>query len=356
MTRISSEERRDQRWDTRPTERIDIRVSHAGGASVGGVPLVAGPGEEIQHAVLNHLHRLALATGHPVLASVHDARTGYVVPLRVDADGSSSCTGKPVRMTPRVGPLTTEALPRQATPGTVQAPMGVFGPPPVMEAETDPVADPVMDPVADLALDPATDPVTDTVPTSAALESFPEPAPESTATPTPARGFDAVAEDVLGDGPVTVTQEGAALLTEPMTRINEAVREGRIEAADDLAGYTVDQASAVLGPDHPEVLRLRELTAYIAYLAGDPLRAFRLSLDLARLRRDTGDAEGAYGNVQSAATAWRAVRDPGQGLDLGRELIALWTQLTTEEGPAAADIARLESAHARMGRLTARAS
>jgi hypothetical protein len=160
-----------------------------------------------------------------------------------------------------------------------------------------------------------------------------------------------VAEAVLGEeSPVTVS-----FLVEPMGLINEAVKTGRTEEAARLAEGTVGEASAALGPEHDEVLRLRELAAYIAYLAGDPIRSFRLSLDLARIRRRTGDAEGAYGNVQSAASAWRAVRDPRQGLDLGRDLIGLWTELTAEDGPAADDIEQLESARARMGRLTERA-
>jgi hypothetical protein len=154
---------------------------------------------------------------------------------------------------------------------------------------------------------------------------------------------------------VTVTAEGAALLTEPVSRINEAVRAGRIEVAAELAERTVAEASATLGDGHTEVLHLRELTAYIAYLAGDPLRAFHLSLDLARQHRQARDGEGAYGNVRSAATAWRAVRDPEHGLRLGRDLIDLWAQLTTEDGPAADDPEELESARARMGRLTERA-
>ncbi|MCF1645435.1 tetratricopeptide repeat protein, partial [Streptomyces indiaensis] len=175
--------------------------------------------------------------------------------------------------------------------------------------------------------------------------------------PTPPRGFDAVAEAVLGDEPLTAPGESdaPALLAEPVGRINEAVKEGRIEAAAALAEQTLVQASGTLGPEHPEVLRLGELTAYIAYLAGDPLRAFRLSLDLAGARRRTGDAEAAYGNVESAATAWRAVRDPALGLELGRDLIGLWTELAAEDGPAAEEVEQLESARARMGRLTERA-
>jgi hypothetical protein len=195
-----------------------------------------------------------------------------------------------------------------------------------------------------------------TAPRAAVLPEAVMAAADPDPKPTPARGFDAVAEAVLGDDPrIADGEEGPVLLAEPLARINEAVRAGRIEEAATLASGTVTEASGTLGPEHPEVLRLRELLAYVAYLAGEPLRAFRISLDLARVHRRAGDAEGAYGDVQSAATAWRAVRDPGQGLDLGRELIALWTGLTEEEGPAAEDIEELESAHARMDRLTERA-
>ncbi|MEW2238644.1 hypothetical protein [Streptomyces sp. NPDC026666] len=169
---------------------------------------------------------------------------------------------------------------------------------------------------------------------------------------TPARGFDAVAEAVLGEDGVAA----GAVLGEAMARVNAAVRDGRIDVAADLAERTVREASGTLGDEHPEVLRLRELTAYIAYLAGDPLRAFRLSLDLAGLWHRKEDAEAAYGNVQSAATAWRAVRDPEQGLRLGADLITLWTELTEGDGPAADDTEELESARARMRRLTLRAA
>ncbi|WP_438947708.1 hypothetical protein [Streptomyces triticisoli] len=177
-----------------------------------------------------------------------------------------------------------------------------------------------------------------------------------TREPAPARGFDAVAEAVLGEDPRTATGgTGAVLLAEPLARINEAVKEGRIDEAATLTERTVAQTSGTLDPDHPEVLRLRELTAYIAYLAGDPLRSLRLCLDLARIHRRHRDAEAAYGDIQSAATAWRAVRDPEQGLRLGRDLIGLWTELTTEAGPAADDMDQLRSARARMGRLAERA-
>ncbi|MER7401766.1 tetratricopeptide repeat protein [Streptomyces sp. NPDC000070] len=410
MSRLSREKKREQKQAAHaatPAAPVDVRVPGAGtdpagagpgagaggvcdGASVGGVPVFAAPGEEIQQAVLNRLHHIALATGHPVLATVHDERIGYVVPLQVDPDGSSRFTAEPVRTAPPQDAVAAEAPaagavtdppvpppvpedrathvlrpvptfelravpeaphpepedtpPGPATPlGTVAPPTGEFGPPPLMDVRPLPV--------------PGTGPGPN-------RRREPEPmseaellAAEADAKPTPVRGFDAVAEAVLGDEPLGAPGDPAApaLLAEPIARINEAVKEGRIDAAAGLADQTVAEASGTLGPEHPEVLRLRELTAYIAYLAGDPLRAFRLSLDLAGARRRTGDAEAAYGNVESAATAWRAVRDPAVGLELGRDLIGLWTELAAEDGPAAEEIEQLESARARMGRLTERA-
>lgn len=442
MSRLSREKKREQKQAARaatPAAPIDVHVPGPGtdvgggpggvsdGASVGGVPVFAAPGEEIQRAVLNRLHHIALATGHPVLATIRDERIGYVVPLQVDPDGSSHFTAEPVatappgsqhvrgdgattspgsqhvrgeatappepqhspparsdsdthvlRPVPESGRGAAPTFPLRAVPepqpadepvptfelravaepaapapegappapgtamppGTVAPPTGEFGPPPPMDARPLPV------PEAPPAPRPAP------VPEDALIAADPDP------KPTPPRGFDAVAEAVLGDELLTAPGDSAApaVLAEPIARINEAVKEGRIEAASGLAEQTVVQASGTLGPEHPEVLRLGELTAYIAYLAGDPLRAFQLSLDLAGARRRAGDAEAAYGNVESAATAWRAVRDPALGLELGRDLIGLWTELAAEDGPAAEEVEQLESARARMGRLTERAA
>ncbi|WP_460068501.1 tetratricopeptide repeat protein [Streptomyces sp. YKOK-I1] len=544
MSRLSREKKREQSragWSAAVVAPLDVHVRAGGPATIGGVPVAATDGEEIQHAVLGQLHRIALATGHPVLATVHDERIGYVVPLRIETDGSSHFTAEPLRapavsaaqppssppapLTPPttpntptaqtappapatpgaptaptapdapiapttpdapiapagpgapiasahsahsahsattaapVGPIApaapTVALPvlggptalatpaAQATPatpaaptaptapaapvapviagaearglgdegvrsdkpthvlrqvqapeepegggpvfppaqapGTVAAPTGVFGPPPAMDlqsagavpASPEHAPSPFPEPGVPATPDRASEHAPHRFPEAAFTTPEPELKPllaftpdrESAAVldpdpkPTPARGFDAVAEAVLGDDPRTLpgTDGAPALLGEPMAQINEAVRAGRIDVAAGLAERTVLEASGTLGPEHPEVLRLRELSAYIAYLAGDPLRAFHVSLDLARIRRRARDGEAAYGNVQSAAAAWRAVRDPLQGLNLGTELLGLWTELTTEEGPAAEDVEQLESARARMLRLAERA-
>ncbi|MEV7891253.1 hypothetical protein ACWD3I_38950 [Streptomyces sp. NPDC002817] len=613
MSRLSRE-KRDQQGAAQPAvlaaAPIDVLVGPAG-ASVGGVPVTPIPGEEIHQTVLDHLHRIALATGHPVHATVHDNRIGYVLALRIGTDGSSQFTAEPAptappgvpggvsrsvsepgqvpyalpgsgepgeafgpedsgrvsyagesgqgsyagepgqvspsreqgrlpgsgeprdalrlgaaesggastppavpptdapagpvvgsaepadqpprdkpthlfRQTPEPPTFPLRALPdpegqeprdavptfrlravpewvAEAAPGTVAPPTGQFGPPPVMDApvtDVPPADAPPTDarpetaprPTPTARPEPSSGPVSTSgpAPTSGAAPSSglaptsgpapssgpvstsgpaptsgaaptsgptptarPEPssgpvstsgpaptsgaaptsglaptsgpapssglAPASGPAPTPARkpilgftaatpiddpdpkptpprGFDAVAEAVLGDDPATAYDGGGAVfLTGPMARINEAVKAGRVTEAAQLAEQTVGEASRTLGPDHPEVLRLLELTAYIAYLAGDPTRAFGLSLDLAHTRHHARDTEAAYGNIQSAATAWRAVRDPEQGLRMGVDLIGLWTELTMEGGAAAEDIEQLESARTRMGRLAERA-
>ncbi|WP_369261271.1 hypothetical protein [Streptomyces sp. R35] len=458
----------------------------AGGATVGGMPVVAAPGETVQAAVLNYLHRLALATGHPVLATIHDERIGFVVPLQVYVDGSSRYAGEPVRVgagtgtgtstvgsagegqpqprrqaqqpqppAPPTAPVPpapvsgaraqeepvpeTPPVPRRdkATyvlravpeptpePAVAPAPAPTPEPEPVQTPTPTPTPTPMPEPARPAASAvPAPEPVRSPAPSTPTpappstptpstfvLRAVPEPkplpgaaathvlraVPESAAgvvaaptgefgpapvaepapvrkpvpameamslmepepepKPAPVRGFDAVAEAVLAPSPAPEGEgEGAAaFLVEPVARINEAVKMGRIEAAAGMAERAVAEAAQALGEEHQEVLKLRELTAYIAYLAGDALRSFHLSLDLARVRRRHRDPRAAYGNVQSAAAAWRAVRDPLQGLHLGRDLIGVWTELTADGGPAADDIEQLESARTRMVRLAERA-
>ncbi|MFC8362074.1 hypothetical protein ACFUIY_19675 [Streptomyces griseorubiginosus] len=595
MSRLSRDKKRDQQWGATP---IDVRVPLTGEcATVAGRTVTAPPGEELHQAVLTHLHHLALSTGHPVHATVHDARIGYVVPLEITTDGSSRFTAEPIRMPrpeepapetpkpfeapsgpillpttprpePRPGPGSASAAPdghdgvsgnagapapygrepepsaapasydrvsgdaggpapydrepepsaapasydrvsgdagaptayasvaespaapaahdnvaeppaapaaydrapehssapdrpdrsvrqfgeagrefdatfrmrklsvpqssdaepaptqalRQVqdtrppsaastsdsapspapsspsgrpsplqapppAPGTAVPPTGAFGPPPVMDARPASAAEPLATPHS--AYTPATPPPTDTPPTPVpptsatppptdtrpaplpptdltatplpSAGSTPRPAPllnpvplldDPDPQPAPVRGFDAVAEAVMGEGLVV---EDTAALGEPVERISAAVREGRTEVAAELAQDVVAEASRTLGEEHPDVLRVRELAAYIAYLGGEPEQAAVISLDLAGIQHRAGDAESAYGNVQSAVTAWKAVRDPARGLALGGDLLALWTEMAAGEGPAAGEPDRLESARSRMLRLAERA-
>ncbi|MGV9895351.1 hypothetical protein ACWDVV_13605, partial [Streptomyces tendae] len=111
---------------------IDVRVpggDHgARGATVDGSPVVAAPGEEIQNAVLNRLHRLALAAGHPVLATIHDRRLGYSVPLRVDPDGSSHLAAEPMPTASEDVPAQTPVTAPVAAPAPAAAPASAAAP------------------------------------------------------------------------------------------------------------------------------------------------------------------------------------------------------------------------------------
>ncbi|NUO46407.1 MAG: tetratricopeptide repeat protein, partial [Streptomyces sp.] len=101
MSRLGRE-KREQQGAVLAAAPLDVLVG-PGGATVGGVPVGAVPGEEIQQTVLNHLHRIALATGHPVHVTVRDERIGYVVALLIERDGSSRFTAEPHRTAPPAG-------------------------------------------------------------------------------------------------------------------------------------------------------------------------------------------------------------------------------------------------------------
>src|SRR4051812_5906874 len=104
MSRLSREQKRElERAECRESGSgrlpIDVRVPASGdNASVGGMPVVALPGGTLQDTVLDYLHRIALATGHPVLATVHDERIGYAVLLRIGVDGSSCLVDEAARV------------------------------------------------------------------------------------------------------------------------------------------------------------------------------------------------------------------------------------------------------------------
>ncbi|MEW2315773.1 hypothetical protein [Streptomyces bauhiniae] len=352
MSRLSFEKRRADR-------PVQVRVS-ATGASVAGEPVLRTPGDDIHDAVLNHLRDLATSHGAPILATIHDDAAGCLVPLEISPDGTTRMTGEPTRL--------------PAAPGTVQPPRGVFGPPPVMGgAEGEPIPErkpraasgtvnfkkpkavsgykAALEPGPELGLGAKATPGS-----GPELVLGPKPTPEADPEPIPPSRFDAIAEEMLAEVPVGETADGAEVWTAALARVGDAVRDGEVERAAELASRAVAKASGALGPRHPEVLHLRELCAYIAYLTGDPARAFDLSLDLARKRAESGDPAAAYSNVRSAATAWRAVGDAEQALRMGRELIDVWTALAARPGPAASDPRPLESAHTRMTRLTARAA
>ncbi|MFF7900333.1 tetratricopeptide repeat protein, partial [Streptomyces sp. NPDC007920] len=201
MSRLSRGKKREHERAVRPAAPVATPVAvhvpaDGAGASVGGVPVRPAPGEEVQQAVLNHLHRIALACGHAVLATVTDERIGYVVPLQVHPDGSSTFTAEPrhtappadtpgesaptaVPEAPAASTFVLRAAPEPAgdTPfGTAAAPTGVFGPPPLMA--TPPPNEnpqPTPPPPADVPPPPAVRALAPAVPGAAAPDGPPVP-------------------------------------------------------------------------------------------------------------------------------------------------------------------------------------
>ncbi|WP_051722645.1 hypothetical protein [Streptomyces albus] len=326
--------RRRQRGNTPSTapqtapEPFEVRISADGGCTVGGTAITPADGEPLHEAVLNYLHRLAMATGHAVLATVYDGRSGYVTPIEVRVDGSSRFAGEPGHWPE----LMAEAAPEPVSP-----------PPPPAATEPSPPSPapaPLPEPAPDAAPEPS--PAAPEPSAAAAAPTAPGPAAERPSGAAPEAAAEAV-------------PEVPAFLAEAVTRINEAIRLGNITSAAAMAEQSRASAVHAFGEGHPHVLNLRELSAYVAYLAGDPTRSLAISLDTARAWHHRGDPR-AYQSVLQAAAAWRAVTDAREGLRLGEELLALWAELASVAGPAAADITQLEAARRRMGRLAERAA
>ncbi|MGW1235515.1 tetratricopeptide repeat protein [Streptomyces californicus] len=338
---------------------VKVRVRADGYAEVDGRPVVAGVGETPQEAVLDYVHRIALTSGRAVSVTVRDERIGSVVPLWVLEDGASVFSGPPA-------PLSDAGAGGAPAPAPVQA--AAPAPAPVHGSAPAPTPAPAPAPVQAAA--PAPTPAHGSVPEAVPAEQTPSPAaPEQTprspqeppatpseppATPSkrpvppPAPVPSPAPEPARAAAPPPAPRPPADdPFAGPVARIHEALQTGRIEWAATLALQSVAEAAERLGHEAPETLRLRELNAYVAFVAGDTGRAFEGSLEIARIRAAHGDPQ-ALQSVLNAAAAWLKVADPREGLRMGRDLIALWSTLP------AADQDRLGSARARIERLEQR--
>ncbi|CAM5661579.1 hypothetical protein STENM223S_09505 [Streptomyces tendae] len=151
---------------------IEVHVTVDGRATVGGLPVAAGSGEQFQSAVLNYLHRLVLATGHPVAATVNDERIGYLTPVRVEADGSSAFAGEPVPPLPRDVMAAAQAVAEEHASVRAQA---VGGAPAAAVPDEHPVAREQPSTMPLTAVPASARPVRDK--STRALRAVPDPAP-----------------------------------------------------------------------------------------------------------------------------------------------------------------------------------
>ncbi|MEU3879143.1 tetratricopeptide repeat protein [Streptomyces californicus] len=359
---------------------VEVRVRADGYAEVDGRPVVAGVGETPQEAVLDYVHRIALTSGRAVSVTVRDERIGSVVPLWVLEDGASVFSGPPAPLSdagaggaPAPTPVQAAAPAPAPAPGPAPAPTPAHGSAPAQAPAPAPVEAPAPAqapahgsapaPAPVEAAAPAPTPVHGFVPEAVPAEQTPSPAapeqaPRSPQEPPATPSERPVPPPAPVPSPAPEPARAAAQppaprppaddpFAGPVARIHEALQTGRIEWAATLALQSVAEAAERLGHEAPETLRLRELNAYVAFVAGDTGRAFEGSLEIARIRAAHGDPQ-ALQSVLNAAAAWLKVADPREGLRMGRDLIALWSTLP------AADQDRLGSARARIERLEQR--
>ncbi|OEU96567.1 hypothetical protein AN216_20065 [Streptomyces oceani] len=337
-------------------------ITEEGGCSIGEMPVAPRDDEALHDSVLNYLYRLAMATGHPVRATVHDARGGFITPIEVQTDGSSQFAGEPERMPERplsasgvaasarssvaVGDATSRST-AQASPGapqTEQTSLEKDGqrsvhpqdqqtfPPPAPDTRMTPPPS-----VSSAAARPA--------PASPGLE-HPVPVEEIQQPVTPQ-------QQPTTEGPPPLDRTPPAV-AEAVSRINHAIQMGHIEFAATTAQQSLAVVSQQLGTEHPHVLELRELSAQVAYLAGDMARSMATTLEVARARYQRRDPR-AYETLMRAAAVWPRIGDPRVGLECGRELVDLWSALVRVGGQAAEEVEKLDAAKQRMVRLTQRA-
>ncbi|MET8183220.1 hypothetical protein [Streptomyces sp. NPDC005336] len=331
---------------------FEVQITESGDCTIGGLPVAPSQNEALHDSVLNHLHRLAMATGHPVRATVHDARSGFVTPIEVRTDGSSQFAGEPERMPQReafsaasapsrsmAGDPPREPLPRPEVHSTGPAAQGDW----LSKGKPGMGNDQGQQDSVDL---PPPLPHTRVAFVSEGLEpSRPEggEGPQEQRCEPPG----SVGEPAPGGVPPGIA--------DAVTRINQALQRGHIEFAAMTGQHSLTSAAQEFGSDHPHVLELQELCAHIAYVAGDASRSMTMALEVARSRQRLGDPS-AYATLMRAAAVWPAIGDPREGLECGRALVAVWSALAREGGQAAADIGRLDAAKRRMVRLAQRAS
>ncbi|MFI9028576.1 hypothetical protein [Streptomyces sp. NPDC053560] len=331
------------------------------------MPVSPARDEALHDAVLNYLYRLAMATGHPVRALVHDARSGYLTPIEVQTDGSSHFAGEPEQVAP---PAASTAAPApSSTPPQAQT-----------QAQT-PSSTPVPSPPSPPAPDTQARPHPQQIeqqgapPTGQPVEQIPEPAPHAPVAdprtaaagqpaqppqPAPAAYGPSVGHGVPAQQPAprpgaTAPPTIPPALADAVTRINDAVQLGRLEFAAATANSALSTAVQEFGIGHPYVLHLQELFAHIAYLAHDSVKSVAIYLDVFGHRYKQNDPT-AYDTFMRAAKAWSSIRDPQQGLVYGQQLINTWTELARPGGPAAADGDKIEAARKRLTRLAQHAA
>ncbi len=248
------------------SEVLEVLIGLDGSAVVDGAPVPVPDDEPVHVAVLDALHRHALARGEPVEAVIHDRREAYATHIEVGPDGSSRIL-------------------RREQSGTEPQPAG---PRPVGLSSAEPQS-------------------TDRPSVG------PRPAPEaSPVKPSPADGTRSAGV------PTPVPDQFAGLVRQIVYSIDSGARERAAALAFRLREHT----ARTFGAEHPYTLEAQALEAFAAYKNGNHQVAVAACLELARIRRRLGDPR-AHEELTRAAAAWRLIDDSPSALNHGGALLVV---------------------------------
>lgn len=279
--------------------RFEVYVSDEGLAEIDGEFLVPVPGQSVDEAVLDQLHRYAVERGEAVEATVTERPDKGHFVLEVSPDGSSR-----LLVPPEEPPLDAEPEP-EPEPEPLSEPV----------PEPDPVPAPVPVPVPDPVPAPSRPAVGGTVIAAAMARAAAAAASAQAAALAPA--------------PATVPVSAVVLPPELAGRIshmNALARAGRLDEARALASELRRRLTEEAGADDPYAVEARAVEAYIAHLCGDHREAVVLALAVARIRCGAGDRR-APEDVARAVAAWQWLDDERAIVVHGQELLRMWEKL-----------------------------
>ncbi|WP_314411269.1 hypothetical protein [Streptomyces sp. DSM 40484] len=125
---------------------------------------------------------------------------------------------------------------------------------------------------------------------------------------------------------------------EPMAEVRNHLEEGRADRASTLATLLDEQATGALGVSHPETLRIREVRARAAALAGDRIGGIQLYRDVAERWYYQREAEQAEAVANSAELLWRGITDVEEALSAGVAVIRMRGLVPGRAGEALAAV------------------
>ncbi|UGQ12285.1 hypothetical protein LO772_01350 [Yinghuangia sp. ASG 101] len=296
---------------------VAIRLEHDGSVTVDGDPIPLGPDDDARTVAMERARHTAELLGRPVRVDACEP-DGTVFPMVVDETGDVAEAG-----TPTVPPAQRRGLLRRRSP-TQPRPARDRGRKP--RTKKNPATAPTPDPAVDH--EPAPEAARAGAPAPPPAPG-PSGAPEPPTAPHVPTSPPEVADSATDFTPATAPpgRDGPAppRPTDEQARVLARVRS--MADAGDPRGAVAELREAAGGADGTAGAALREVQAYLMFLAGDPGKASRLYLDVAADPAAEFSDAWALGVVECAHHCWLDVDDVGEAYELGRHIVAAYVRL-----------------------------